>query len=498
VNLLESLAQRFPADPSRPFLETADGRVFSYADLLAWSARFANGLAQAGVRPGDRVVVQVEKSPFTLFLYLGCLRAGAVYVPLNTAYTDPEVAYFLEDAEPAVVVRSPDRPGLPVTPPGLREALTLADSTGTAYELAEASDAVADTVKAEHDDLAAILYTSGTTGRSKGAMLTHENLRSNAFVLCDAWGFGPDDVLLHALPVYHTHGLFVATHCALASGSSLLFLPRFDLGEVLRLLPRATVMMGVPTFYVRLLESPELTADTCSRMRLFVSGSAPLLPETFARFRERTGHTILERYGMTETNMNTSNPLVGERRAGTVGPPLPGVELRVVKEDGTPARGEPGIIHVRGPNVFKGYWRNPEKTREDLREDGFFVTGDVGVVDDDGYVTIVGRAKDLVISGGLNVYPREVEEAIDAIPGVEESAVVGVPHADLGEAVVAVVRANGAADVSEELVLAELSGRLARFKQPKRVFLVDEIPRNAMGKVLKEELRRRYADTFAG
>jgi malonyl-CoA/methylmalonyl-CoA synthetase len=377
--------------------------------------------------------------------------------------------------------------------------LTLgAAGEGTLAEASAQETEEFETLPRGPDDLAAILYTSGTTGRSKGAMLSHDNLLSNALTLHDTWGFRPDDVLLHALPIFHTHGLFVATNCALLAGATMLFLPKFDAAEVLRLLPQASVMMGVPTFYTRLLEQPGLTAEVCRGMRLFISGSAPLLTDTFDQFRQRTGHTILERYGMTETNMNTSNPLDGERRAGTVGFPLPGVSLRVVDEDAKPLpQGAIGVIEVKGPNVFKGYWRMPEKTAAEFRADGFFITGDVGVVDDRGYVSIVGRAKDLIISGGFNIYPKEVEGLIDAIPGVEESAVIGLPHPDFGEAVAAVVKMRaGAEPLDPAAVQTALQDQLARFKQPKAVFVVAEIPRNAMGKVQKAALREQYKATF--
>jgi malonyl-CoA/methylmalonyl-CoA synthetase len=384
-------------------------------------------------------------------------------------------------------------------PAGAKAVLTLgAAGEGTLAEASAQETEEFETLPRGPDDLAAILYTSGTTGRSKGAMLSHDNLLSNALTLHDTWGFRPDDVLLHALPIFHTHGLFVATNCALLAGATMLFLPKFDAAEVLRLLPQASVMMGVPTFYTRLLEQPGLTAEVCRGMRLFISGSAPLLTDTFDQFRQRTGHTILERYGMTETNMNTSNPLDGERRAGTVGFPLPGVSLRVVDEDAKPLpQGAIGVIEVKGPNVFKGYWRMPEKTAAEFRADGFFITGDVGVVDDRGYVSIVGRAKDLIISGGFNIYPKEVEGLIDAIPGVEESAVIGLPHPDFGEAVAAVVKMRaGAEPLDPAAVQTALQDQLARFKQPKAVFVVAEIPRNAMGKVQKAALREQYKATF--
>ncbi|HEV7372905.1 malonyl-CoA synthase [Arenibaculum sp.] len=504
-NLYELFRSRFPADPSRPFIETETGRVWSYGDLQDVSGHYARLLASLGVAKGDRVAVQVEKSPEAIFLYLACLRAGAVYLPLNTAYTRAEVEYFLGDAEPRVAVCRPDQEtGFAelAARTGVAHVLSLGqDGEGSLPDRARDLDPDFATVPADADDLAAILYTSGTTGRSKGAMMSHRNLGSNALTLHRIWGWRPDDVLLHALPIFHTHGLFVATNCVLLNGTGMLFLPKFDLDRVFGLLDRASVMMGVPTFYTRLLTDPRLTPGACARMRLFISGSAPLLAETHRAFRERTGHAILERYGMTETGMNTSNPLDGERVPGTVGFPLPDVELRVVDEKtGAPLGPEEvGIIEVKGPNVFSGYWRMPEKTRQEFRDDGFFITGDVGKVDARGYVHIVGRAKDLVISGGFNVYPKEVETVVDAVEGVAESAVVGVPHPDFGEAVVAVVLAKpGAAGPTAEAVVAACKEQLANYKVPKSVVFVDELPRNAMGKVQKNLLRERYAGTFGG
>jgi malonyl-CoA/methylmalonyl-CoA synthetase len=460
------------------------------------------------VQPGDRVAVQVDKSIEALMLYLGTQRAGGVFLPLNTAYTPAEVGYFLSDAEPAVFVCDPARADalgkVAVQAETLLETMGVyrkgAPAPGSLLELALAEEEAFETVARAPDDLAAILYTSGTTGRSKGAMLTHENLWSNAATLCDYWRFTRDDVLLHALPIFHTHGLFTSSNTVMAGAGAMIFLPRFDADEVVGWLPGATSMMGVPTFYTRLLDHPRFTRQLVEHMRLFTSGSAPLLAETHHAFEQRTGHRILERYGMTETNMNTSNPYDGERRAGTVGFPLPGVELRIADPDTGKAleRDETGMIEVKGPNVFKGYWRNPEKTAEEFRADGFFVTGDLGLIDADGYVTIVGRSKDLIISGGFNVYPKEVEEAIDALEGVEESAVIGVPHPDFGEGVIAAVVPAKGSRVSEEAVVAGLKEGLARFKQPKRVFVVDALPRNAMGKVQKKALRERFADTFTG
>ncbi len=483
-------------------LEVPGGARFTYAELAAEAGRLANALGAAGVKPGDRVAVQVEKSARNLVLYLACLRAGAVYLPLNTAYTLAELAYFVGDAEPGLIVCDPavlaGAEAL-AAPVGAR-VLTLDEAgEGSLADLAARQSADFQTVARADDDLAAIVYTSGTTGRSKGAMLSHGNLASNALTLVESWRFTADDVLIHALPIYHVHGLFVGINVLLAAGANLLLLPRFDADAVIGLMPRATCLMGVPTFYTRLLRHPGLTPAACARMRLFVSGSAPLLAETHREWSARTGHAILERYGMTETGMNVSNPYDGERRAGTVGLPLPGVEVRIADPEGgapIPA-GEIGMIEVKGPNVFKGYWRMPEKTAAEFRPDGFFITGDLGLIDERGYVSIVGRGKDLIITGGLNVYPIEVEEAIDALPGVVESAVVGLPHADFGEAVTAVVATGGRAAPSEGEVLAALSDRLAAFKRPKRVLFVDELPRNTMGKVQKAALRERLKALYA-
>ncbi|GIK99016.1 MAG: malonyl-CoA synthase [Alphaproteobacteria bacterium] len=502
MSLFELIRSRIPAQ-DKTFLEMADGRRIGYRELLERSGRIANALVLRGVEPGDRVAVQVEKSPENLLLYLATLRAGAVYLPLNTAYTLAELDYFIGDAQPALVVGDPGkRDGLAeiAARHGVGAVDTL-DSQGQGSLTDAAAGAPADfaDVPRADDDLAAILYTSGTTGRSKGAMLTQRNLASNALTLVDYWRFTGEDVLLHALPIYHTHGLFVATNTLLLAGGSMIFLPRFDADQVIRLIPKATAMMGVPTFYTRLLQHPGLTRAACAHMRLFVSGSAPLLAETHREFRERTGHAILERYGMTETNMNTSNPYDGDRRAGTVGFPLPGVEVRVADAETGAALGpdEIGVLEVKGPNVFSGYWRMPEKTRAEFRADGFFITGDVGKIDRDGYVHIVGRAKDLIITGGFNVYPKEVESEIDALAGVVESAVIGCPHPDFGEGVTAVVVCAKGAAMTESAVLDALAARLARFKLPKRVLFADDLPRNTMGKVQKNVLREAHKDLYA-
>ena len=491
TNLYARLAACFP-DPARPFAHLPDGRTVTYGDVEARSAGFANLLRSLNVTVGDRVAVQAEKSIDMLMLYLGCLRAGAVFLPLNTAYTAGELDYFMRDAEPALFVC--DLAALETIAPLAREAgvPNVATMPDLAARAAKQPAGFA-TVDRGDDDLAAILYTSGTTGRSKGAMLSHDNLGSNAFMLREAWAFTGDDVLLHALPIFHTHGLFVATNTILAAGAAMIFLPKLDPKEMVRQLPRATTMMGVPTFYIRLLDEPGFTRDLVAHMRLFVSGSAPLSADIHREFRERTGHAILERYGMTETNMNISNPYAGDRIAGTVGMPLPGVSIRIADpETGAPMRqGEVGVIEIAGPNVFKGYWRMPDKTAAEFR-DGWFISGDLAFEDERGYISIVGRAKDLIISGGYNVYPAEVETAIDELPQVHESAVIGVPHRDLGEAPVAVIvpRDKGYADA--EAIRAGLADKLARFKQPRAILFVDALPKNAMGKVQKAALREAH------
>jgi malonyl-CoA/methylmalonyl-CoA synthetase len=494
ANLYALLSTHFPESAEQPCLLIPDGKVVHYEDLDAMSARIAHALVGAGCRRGDRVAVQVDKCWEALALYLGCLRSGLVYLPLNTGYQKGELGYLFGDAEPTVIVCRPD--AAPRVAPLWPEAtvLTLASGQGSLLDRAAGEREQFDTVVSQSDDLAAILYTSGTTGRPTGAMLTHRNLGSNASTLVACWGLTRGDVLLHALPIFHVHGLFVACHCALLAGARMLWLAKFDANEVRELLPRATVMMGVPTFYTRLLALPGFGAEDCRSMRLFVSGSAPLLPETFDEFRKRTGHTILERYGMTETGMNTSNPLAGDRIAGTVGPALPGVSVRVVDADGRSCRaGEVGSIEVRGPNVFAGYWRMPDKTREEFTADGHFRTGDVGQVLPNGYLRIVGRAKDLIITGGLNVYPKEIEEKIDALSGVVESAVIGVPDADFGESVAAVIVADPGHSLTESGVIAALKDEIAGFKVPKRVHFVAELPRNTMGKVQKNVLRERFS-----
>lgn len=463
-NLYDSIAAAFPADRSRPVFIQPDGTSLSYGDLEDSVARTAALLVEIeGVRPGDRVALLVHKSAESVILYLATLKAGAIFVPINPAYTQAEIGYFVEDSEPRLLIED------------------AAAFVARAGAMAPMRTSIARAA----DDLAAIIYTSGTTGRSKGAMLSHGNLLENARALHRLWGFTFDDVLLHALPIFHVHGLFVALHCALLSGAPMLWLAKYDDAEVMAMLPRATVMMGVPTFYTRLLANPDFTRESAANMRLFISGSAPLLEATFREFEARTGMRILERYGMSEAVIITSNPLDGERIAGSVGFPLPGVELRI-------AGGDIGVIQIRGPSVFGGYWRMPEKTAEEFTADGWFITGDVGRQDTDGRVWISGRAKDLIISGGYNVYPKEVELVLDELPGVIESAVVGVPHPDFGEAVVAVVMS----DADETALIAAARERLAPYKIPKRLVRLDALPRNAMGKVQKNVLRAQLAGLF--
>jgi malonyl-CoA/methylmalonyl-CoA synthetase len=489
-------------DPSRLAIEELDGTRITYANLIARAGQIANVLVARGVKTGDRVAAQTEKSVSALVLYLATVRAGAVYLPLNTAYTLNELEYFITDAEPSLVVCDPSKAeGIRkiAAKVGARVETLGPDGKGSLTEAADKASSDFTTVPRSNDDLAAILYTSGTTGRSKGAMLSHDNLASNSLSLVGYWRFSKDDILIHALPIYHTHGLFVASNVTLFARASMIFLPKFDPDLILKLMARATVLMGVPTFYTRLLQHPGLSKESTKHMRLFVSGSAPLLADTHREWFSRTGHAVLERYGMTETNMNTSNPYDGDRVPGAVGFPLPGVSVRVTDPETAKElkRDEIGMIEVKGPNVFKGYWRMPEKTKAEFRDDGFFITGDLGKIDNKGYVHIVGRGKDLVISGGFNVYPKEIESEIDAMPGVIESAVIGVPHADFGEGVTAVLVCTKGAPVTEASVLKGLEGRLAKFKMPKRVFVVEELPRNAMGKVQKNILRDAYAKIYS-
>jgi malonyl-CoA/methylmalonyl-CoA synthetase len=478
------------------------GKDISFGAFFDNAHRIAAALIAHGVQPGDRVAVQAPKSVAMLELYIGTILAGAVFLPLNPSYTPPEIEYFLTDATPRVFICAQDTADLSreaCTNAGVGAILTIGDNdTGSLQTARDAASPITAPVKRETDDLAAILYTSGTTGRSKGAMLSHGALCSNAQVLRDAWRFTREDVLIHALPIFHTHGLFVATNITLMAGSRAIFMRGFDASAIISAMPQATTLMGVPTFYTRLLAMPELGAASKS-MRLFISGSAPLLAETHIQWQQTTGHAILERYGMTETNMNTSNPYDGDRRAGTVGFPLPGVELKICdpKTGATLPQGEIGVLEVRGPNLFDGYWQMPEKTREELREDGFFITGDLGCIDDDGYIQIVGRGKDLIITGGFNVYPKEVETAIDALDGVLESAVIGAPHTDFGEGVVAVVVPQEGAKLTAKTVTDGLAGTLAKFKRPKSVIIVDALPRNTMGKVQKNVLRDTHRNALS-
>ncbi|KMK66179.1 malonyl-CoA synthase [Puniceibacterium sp. IMCC21224] len=499
--LYDSLFGRH-AGQDTPFLHLPDGSTLTHDQFLRMTARYAHAVTDLGLRPGDRLAAQVDKSAQALALYAACVQAGVVFLPLNTGYMAPEVTYFVENSGARLLVCDGSKAEAlqPLaTSCGIALRVLNGDGTGSLSDDAAILSEHFDTVARNISDLAAFLYTSGTTGRSKGAMLTQDNLLSNARMLVDYWQFTADDVLLHVLPIFHTHGLFVATNITLAAGGAMLFEPKFDAARAISLLPRATTMMGVPTFYTRLLDEPGFDADLTRHMRLFVSGSAPLLAETHVSFEARTGHRILERYGMTETNMNTSNPYDGDRRAGTVGFPLPGIELKIT-DPATGAelpQGEIGQIEVRGPNVFAGYWQMPEKTAEELRADGFFITGDLGQIDADGYISIVGRNKDLIISGGYNIYPKEIELLLDDQPGVLESAVIGVPHPDFGETVVGVLVPAQGATPDLEAIDAQVRQSLARFKHPRKLVVVGELPRNTMGKVQKNLLRDEFGDLFA-
>ena len=497
-NLYAIFAVRFARNLDKPCLILADGRAWTYGDLERASAKMANLLLAMGLQRGDRIAAQVEKSPEALILYLASLRAGMVFLPLNPAYQQQEVEYFLNDAQPGLFVCRPqfsEAAHLLAGQCGVANVLVLDEhGRGSLIDLAAMHSDVFETTQSRPEELAAILYTSGTTGRSKGAMLSHRNLFSNAEVLCREWQFTADDVLLHTLPIFHIHGLFVACHCTLLAGSAMLFEPRFEARRVLELLPHATLFMGVPTYYTRLLSEAGFTRECTAGVRLFVSGSAPLLAETFTAFEQRTGQQILERYGMTEGGMYTSNPYADDRRCGSVGKALPGVRVRVVDDDGAYCTVDvSGHIQVRGENVFSGYWRMPEKTAEEFTADGYFRTGDIGRLDKDGYLFISGRARDLIISGGLNIYPKEIEDVIDALSGVVESAVIGLPHADFGEAVTAVVVRANDATLGEQDIIAAVREKLASFKVPKRVIVVDDLPRNAMGKVQKNVLRKQFS-----
>jgi len=494
-NLLYDALFGCRAGDNKPFLVFADGSTLSYDAFVRMSGRFANTINAAGLTVGDRLAVQVQKSAEALALYAACVRSGVIFLPLNTAYKPAEVAYFVADSGARMLVAdaAADLQSVAAAHEVILHSM-FADGSGSFADLATNASEVFAPVPRGADDLAAFLYTSGTTGRSKGAMLTQNNLLSNAETLIDEWRFSEADVLLHALPIFHTHGLFVATNIILLARASMIFLPKFDNDAVFAMLPQATSMMGVPTFYTRLLDDVRLSKDTTGHMRLFISGSAPLLAETHVQFAARTGHHILERYGMTETNMNTTNPYDGPRRAGTVGMPLAGVELKITDPDTgkTVADGSIGQIEVRGPNVFVGYWNMPEKTREELRDDGFFITGDLGLIDEQGYVQIVGRNKDLIISGGYNIYPKEIELILDEQAGVLESAVIGAPHADFGESVIGILVADGSQLIDLEAIEANLANALARFKLPRKLIIAEELPRNTMGKVQKNILRDIY------
>jgi malonyl-CoA/methylmalonyl-CoA synthetase len=501
-NLYTHFARQFAAHANDELLCTEKDRSYDYAEIDRCSARIACFLTDLGLSPGDRVSVQVAKSAESLCLYLACLRGGFVYHPMNMGYKSRELEYFLTDAEPAIVVcdaRNEDAVREIVNRIGIQHLLTLnKDGNGSIRERSDNHPETFATVRRENSDLAALLYSSGTTGVPKGIMLSHGNLLSNTESLVEAWGFSSADRLLHALPIFHVHGLFVAIGCVLLSGASMRWLPAYNVKQVIRYLPECTVMMGVPTYYTRLLDDKSFNAKISENVRLFVSGSAPLLTETFADFEARTGQRILERYGMTETNMNTSNPLLGERKAGTVGPPLPGVTVRITDDKGRELEaGEVGNLQVKGPNVFTGYWKMPDKTEQDFTDDGFFETGDKGCIDQDGYVSIVGRAKDVVITGGLNVYPKEVELFIDELPGVKESAVIGIAHPDLGEVAVAVVVRETGCDTKDAEIIRACRKSLAAFKVPRQVVFVDELPRNTMSKVQKNILRETFDDLSA-
>ena len=482
--------------------EDLNGKIVSYGEMFETAEKHAIALQAAGLKPGDCVAVQVEKSMESIQLYLGTILAGGIFLPLNTAYTPSELEYFLDNAKPRIFVCDPEKlPALQelADQAGVTTVLTLsAHSEGTLIDTLPSSTEKFNVVARTKDDLASFLYTSGTTGRSKGAMLTHGNLVSNAQSLRECWHFKSSDVLIHALPIFHIHGLFVAINITLCTGSSMLLMPRFDSEVIISVMHKATVLMGVPTFYVRLLESANLNPEVIANMRLFVSGSAPLLAETHQQWQTITGTAILERYGMTETNMNTSNPYLGERRAGSVGMPLPGVEVRIADADTGKElpRGETGSVEIRGPNVFKGYWQMPEKTKQEFRQDGFFITGDIGIIDNENYLSIVGRSKDLIISGGYNIYPKEIEVVLDDLEGVYESAVIGAPHPDFGEGVLAVVVLAVQGSINESDLKISLKQKLASYKRPKTIFFVEQLPRNTMGKVLKNELRLEYKHHF--
>jgi len=498
-NLFCELTEHWHTHSNKALFILSNQKSITFGEAFKQTQKLAAVIVALGVEQGDRVAAQVDKSPTAVLLYLACLQVGAVYLPLNPSYTQTEIDYFLQDAEPRLFVHRPEiTPDIDGDLVHIVLATLGAEGEGSLTQNLAGIEPLLKIASVTASDLAAVLYTSGTTGRSKGAMLTHANLSSNCQALVDCWQFDHQDVLIHALPIFHIHGLFVACNMAFKSACSMVFLPTFNARSIIQYLPKATVLMGVPTFYTRLLNEPELGVDCCQHMRLFVSGSAPMTIDTHQQFYQRTGQNVLERYGMTETGMICSNPYVGERKPGAVGLPLPAVQLRIVDRSSAKelAVGDVGAIEVRGPNVFKGYWRMPEKTAEEFRDDGFFVTGDLGRVDEDGYLHIVGRDKDLVISGGYNIYPKEVEVQIDALAGVQESAVIGLPHKDFGEAVTAVVVLNAGSNLSAVDIKAQIAANLAKYKQPKQIIMVDALPRNTMGKVLKNELRVDYKHLY--
>jgi malonyl-CoA/methylmalonyl-CoA synthetase len=499
-NLFSLLRTRFPKESETPFIITPEGRVLPYSAVDELTARLAGALQQLGLARGERIAMLIDKSPEAILLYLAVLRLGAILVPLNTAYTAREFRYFLNDAQPRVVILRPDldpEKHQAALDAGARTATLDASNGGSLAELAIDTQPLNEIEAVNNDDLAAILYTSGTTGQPKGAMLTHGNLASNGLALHRIWGFRPGDVLLHPLPVFHVHGLFVAVHCAMLNGSPILYLPKFDAAMVTDQLPHATVMMGVPTFYSRLLEHEAFNRSACENIRLFISGSAPLLPQTWEAFHRQTGHKILERYGMSEAGMIASNPLDGDRLPGTVGFPLPKIKVRISDRNGNPLpRGETGVLEVKGPNLFPGYWGKPEMNMTEFRADGFFISGDLATMNDDCRITIVGRDRDLVITGGFNVYPKEVEDYLNQLPGIKESAVIGVPHPDFGEALVALIAGERNTAPGEQAVISALKRNLAGFKVPRRVIRLDALPKNSMGKVQKNTLRETYADVI--
>ena len=502
-NLFSCFSEQLERCPNKQLIITEDGKSFNFNDINTESARIASYLARVGVKPGDRISVQVEKSPESLFLYLACLRAGFIYHPLNPEYKTTELVFFLNDAEPTIMICD-DRnlkkiKSLRLKTQSIKSFLTLnGDGSGTLIEQSKSAEKIYKTFHTPKDHLAALLYSSGTTGTPKGIMLSHMNLISNAKTLTQSWHFSKKDVLLHALPIFHVHGLFVAIGCALLSAASMNWINKFNAKKIVQLLPQSTVFMGVPTYYTRLLSEPDFSKTMCSSMRVFISGSAPLLEETFRTFKNRTGHSILERYGMTETNMNTSNPIEGERKPGTVGPPLPGVNLRVVDQKNTILGvNRIGNLQVKGSNVFMGYWKMPDKTAIDFTKDGFFNTGDKAKIGEDGYISIVGRSKDMIITGGLNVYPKEIETIIDQIEYVNESAVIGVPHNDFGEAVVVIVVLSQPNSIDEKTIISYAKEKLANFKIPKKVIFVEKLPRNTMGKVQKNVLREMHESLFS-